>query len=240
MEVERRSGGPKKYLLEKGEVCLITWFGSDQMQWPLLSKRHMRARLEFAERHLPIGLSNYEKQNAKGVVKQRLNSLAWMPNISCRKPGTNNYLAKITPTVKHGGGSIMLWGCFSAAGKMNAPMYFMLTCPRALWILRLEQRFIFQHNDDPNHTRIQRSVLEWSSQSPDLWLSENGCTSMLPIQPDWAWEVLQRTMGRSAQKSACQAYSIILRNTWSCNCCQKYFDKVLSKGCEYLYTSILK
>ena len=43
----------------------------------------------------------------------------------CRKPGTS-------PTVKHGGGSIKLWGCFSAAetgrlvrikGKMNGAKY---------------------------------------------------------------------------------------------------------------------
>uniref|UniRef100_A0AAZ3NYF6 Transposase Tc1-like domain-containing protein n=1 Tax=Oncorhynchus tshawytscha TaxID=74940 RepID=A0AAZ3NYF6_ONCTS len=74
---------------------------------PLLIKRYMTARLEFAKRQLKtltmqnkILWSNETKIELFGL---NANRHVW------RKPGT-------IPTVKHGVGCIMLWGCFSAAG----------------------------------------------------------------------------------------------------------------------------
>ena len=93
------------------------------------------------------------------------------------------------PTVKHGGGSIMLWECLSAAGtgrlvriegKMNGAKYRQILKENLLQNaqdLRLTRRFTFQQDNDLKHTAkiIQEwlrdkslNVLEWPSQSPDL------------------------------------------------------------------------
>ncbi len=49
-----------------------------------------------------------------------------------RKPGTAHHMQSTIPNVKRAGSSLMLWGCFSAAGteglvrveeKLNAPKY---------------------------------------------------------------------------------------------------------------------
>jgi hypothetical protein len=74
-----------------------------------------------------------------------------------RKTGT-------IPTGKHAGGSIMLWGCFSAPGtvrlvriegKLNGAKYSEILDENLLQSaqeLRLGRRFTFQQENDPKHT----------------------------------------------------------------------------------------
>jgi hypothetical protein len=75
---------------------------------PLLSKRHMTASLEFAKRHLKDSQTMTNKILWSDETKIELFGLNAKHHV-WRKPGT-------IPTVKHGGGSIMLWGRFLAAG----------------------------------------------------------------------------------------------------------------------------
>ncbi|KAG2457260.1 TCB1 transposase, partial [Polypterus senegalus] len=155
-------------------------YGRVACRKPLLSARHMTARMEFAKRHLKIIWSDETKIELFGLNSKRY---VW------KQPGTAHHLSNTVPTVKHGGDSIRLWGCFSAAGtgrlvaiegKMNAAKNRDILDKNLLQSakdLRLGRRFTFQQDNDPKHTaKITKewlhnnsvTVLEWPSQSPDL------------------------------------------------------------------------
>ncbi len=130
-------------------------YGRVARRKPFLSARRMKACMEFVKKHL---------KNSKMVI----NKILWSDETKLelfglnskryvwRKPGTAHHLSNTVPTVKHGGGSIMLWGCFSAAGtgrlvaiegKMNAAKYRNILDENLLQSaqdLRLGRRFTFQ------------------------------------------------------------------------------------------------
>ncbi|CAM4732966.1 unnamed protein product [Leuciscus chuanchicus] len=156
-------------------------YGRVARRKPLLSARHMKAHLKDSKMVIyKILWSDETKIELFGLNSKRY---VW------RKPGTAHHLSNTVSTVKHGGGSIMLWGCFSAAGtgrlvaiegKMNAAKYRDILDENLLQSaldLRLGRRFTFQLDNDPKHTaKITKewlhnnsvTVLEWPSQSPDL------------------------------------------------------------------------
>ena len=93
----------------------------------------------------------------------------------------------MVPTVKHGGGSALMWGCMSAAGVgglhfidgiMNSQMYCSILKTKMLQsLLSVGRRAIFQQDNDPKHIskatadflkRNRVRVIPWPSMSPDL------------------------------------------------------------------------
>ncbi len=81
-----------------------------------------------------------------------------------RQPGEEYKDKCVLPTVKHGGGSFMVWGSMSAAGTgelqfiegtMNANMYCDILKQSMIHSLqRLGRRAVFQHDNDPQ-THLQ-------------------------------------------------------------------------------------
>ena len=110
-ELQRSSvemGEPSRRTIISAALHQSGLYGRVARRKLLLSKRYMTARLEFAKRHLKYSQTLRNKIILYDETKMELFGLNAKHHV-WSKPGT-------IPTVKHGGGSIMLWGCLSAAG----------------------------------------------------------------------------------------------------------------------------
>ncbi|KAK3539780.1 hypothetical protein QTP70_013214 [Hemibagrus guttatus] len=160
---------------------------------PLLKPVHVRARLKFAREHLDDPEEDWENVIWSDETKIEL----FGKNSTCRvwrRKNAELHPKNTIPTVKHGGGNIMLWGCFSAKGpgrlirvkeRMNGAMYHEILSKNLLpsaRALKMKRGWVFQHDNDPKHTaratkewlrKKHFKVLEWPSQSPDLNPIEN-------------------------------------------------------------------
>ncbi|CAJ0964710.1 unnamed protein product [Ranitomeya imitator] len=155
---------------------------------PLPKPVHVRARLKFAREHLDDPEEFWENVLWSDETKLEL----FGRNTTCRvwrKKNTELHPSNTIPTVKHGGGNIMLWGCFSAKGpgrlilvheRKNGAMYHEILSANLLpsaRALKMKRGWVFQHDNDPKHTaratkewlrKKHFKVLEWPSQFPDL------------------------------------------------------------------------
>lgn len=155
---------------------------------PLLTKKHKEARLRFAQEHVdkPDGFwanilwTDETKIELYGHMRSRY---IW------RTPKTAFQEKNLVPTVKHGGGSILLWGCFASSGTgklfhiegiMNSQVYQEIleeNVGPSVRQLGMRRSWVFQQDNDPKHTsastkswmkKKKYKLLEWPSQSPDL------------------------------------------------------------------------
>ncbi|KAG0752864.1 hypothetical protein G6F24_013329 [Rhizopus arrhizus] len=126
---------------------------------PLLSAKHRKARLEWALAHRYWTIDDWRKV----IFSDESKINVWGSDgveFYWSLPGSPLQPHHVIPTVKYGGGSVMMW-----AYTLD---YYRLG----------DGDFIFQHDKDPKHTakmtttylkeEAKYPVLPWPSQSPDL------------------------------------------------------------------------
>ena len=156
---------------------------------PFLSKRHRKARMDFALAHQHWTVEDWNKVVWSDETKiNRLGSdgRKWV----WKKAGEGLSDRLVQGTQKFGGGSVMVWGCMlwdgpgyacRIDGKMDGDLYTKILEEDLQESLNYFGKdagdVIFQQDNDPKHTckKAQTwfqdhdlNVLLWPAQSPDL------------------------------------------------------------------------
>uniref|UniRef100_A0AAR2LJV0 Transposase n=1 Tax=Pygocentrus nattereri TaxID=42514 RepID=A0AAR2LJV0_PYGNA len=155
---------------------------------PLLSKKNIKAHLNFSKTHLDDPQHFWENILWTDETKVELFGRCVSHYIWCKR-NTAFRKKNIIPTVKYGGGSVMVWGCFAVSGPgrlavingtMNSAVYQKILKENvrpSVRELKLKRTWVLQQDNDPKHTsksttewlkKNKMKTLEWPSQSPDL------------------------------------------------------------------------
>lgn len=192
---------------------------------PLLRKANVKKRLKWARKH-----KNWTVEDWKKVLwsdESKFEVFGSKRRIYVRRHVNEKYLPEcIVPSVKHGGGSVMVWGCFGGTnvgdlikieGILNKEGYKKILQKNMVssGTRLIGPGFVFQQDNDPKHSsklcknylenlskKKKLKVMEWPPQSPDL----------NPIE--LLWEELDRAVRKICPTSAFHLWTI-LQKEWS-------------------------
>lgn len=201
---------------------------------PLLTSKNRKARFQWAKRFRHWTASRWRK-----VLFSDESSFELFPSkfrIHIRRKIGEKYLDScLQPTVKHGGGSIMVWGCIAyygagllkeCQGHIKAADYLSIiksTMQELVEHIQFpDNKFIFQHDNAPVHTaKIVKTwlykqnypILPWPAQSPD----------MSPIET--CWNDIKRKLQNARPSNKAELLRII-QDTWN-GMGSDYFHKLI-------------
>ncbi len=205
----------------------VSLHGRRPRKEPLLKLTHKKACKQFAEDNLAKSMNYWNHVLWSDESKVNLFDSDGVQHV-WRRPGEEYHENCALPTVKHGGGSIMVWGCMSTAGtgelrfiegNMDSNMYCDILKQKMMPSLqKLGRTAVFQQNNDPKHTakittallmklKVKVMVMEWPSMSPDLNPTEH------------LWGILKRKVEKHHVSNIQQLRDVIMEEDASNNLC---------------------
>uniref|UniRef100_A0A8C4N701 Transposase n=1 Tax=Eptatretus burgeri TaxID=7764 RepID=A0A8C4N701_EPTBU len=163
-------------------------YGQVARKKPLLKNAHLKAHMEFVKKYLQDTAGMRRKVLWSDEMKIEVFGVTPKCYVWC-KPNTTHHPVNTIPTVKHGEGSIMFWGCFLSVGTgklagiegtMDGAKYRRILNENLLesaMNLKLGRGFTFQQDNDLKHkanatlewlNKKKINVLEWPSKSHNL------------------------------------------------------------------------
>ena len=201
---------------------------------PLLSARNRKARLDFASEYRDWTVEQWRQVLWSDESSVELFDCRRRVYVR-RRQGERFREECLVPSVKFGGGKLMIWGCFSGTGlgeicrvegtvdqKKYQAILQETMLPSANRLFGRE-KFVFQHDNAPCHAarsvadflhQKKISVMKWPPQSPDLNPIEN------------LWSILKRKVGLTKPSSLPELWEN-LRQSWQ-QISQAEIDKLIA------------